>query len=146
MRDRSLLLAVVILSLFPILPALVTGQIFEFRDHTDYFVPLRYYTAQELRAGNLPLWNPYSASGERWLANPQTAVFYPPAIVFLLLPFVTAYTIFLGLHLSILGMGGFLLFRRWSSGPAAMLGGTALALCGPTLSFLDVSNNLATFA
>src|SRR4051812_1377550 len=68
------------------------------RDHFDYFQPLRWYTATELRQGRLPLWNPYNASGEPWLANPQTGVFYPPTWLFLALPFATAYTLFLALH------------------------------------------------
>ncbi|MGZ7030901.1 MAG: hypothetical protein ACXVIJ_02925, partial [Thermoanaerobaculia bacterium] len=58
-------------------------EVLTFRDHTDYFVPLRFFTAAHLRVLRLPLWNPYNASGEPWMANPQTAVFYPPAWIFL---------------------------------------------------------------
>ena len=66
------LLALLALLLFA--RPLVRGEVFTFRDHSDYFQPLRYFTAFELRHGRLPLWNPYNASGESWLANPQTGV------------------------------------------------------------------------
>ncbi len=117
-----------------------------FRDHTDYFQPLRWFTADELRHGRLPLWNAYNASGEPWLANPQTAVFYPPAWLFLVLPFATAYTLFLALHVMLAGWGGFLLFSRFASTGAALAAALALMFCGPTMSLVDINNNLATFA
>src|ERR671932_778745 len=67
------ILALVALLLFA--KPLLQREVPTFRDHFDYFQPLRWFTADELRHGRLPLWNAYSASGERWLANPQTGVF-----------------------------------------------------------------------
>src|SRR5690348_4184114 len=125
---------------------LLTNQLPSFRDHFDYFQPLRWFTADELRHGRLPLWNSYSASVEPWLANPQTAVFYPPAWIFLALPFTAAYNLFLAWHLMLLGCGALLLFRRFASSGAALAAALALMFCGPTMSLLDVNNNLATFA
>ena len=125
---------------------LIKYEVPTFRDHSDYFQPLRWFTASELRHGRLPLWNVYSASGERWLANPQTCVFYPPAWVFLFLPFPTAYTLFLALHVMLLGCGAFLLFRRFASEMAALAAALALMFCGPAMSLVDINNNLATFA
>jgi hypothetical protein len=122
------------------------GEVFQLRDHSDYFQPLRYFTAEQLKSGSLPLWNPYNASGEPWLANPQTGVFYPPAWLFLILPFSTAYMLFLALHLVLLGWGALLLFGRNASPPAALAGAVTVMLCGPALSLLDVQNNFATFA
>jgi uncharacterized membrane protein YfhO len=137
-------LAALALTLF--LAPLVKQEVFVMRDHFDYFQPLRWFTAQELRAGNLPLWNPWSASGEPWLANPQTGVFYPPAWLFLVLPFATAYMLYLAFHLVLLGWSAYLLFARNASQGAAILGAAALMFSGPVLSLLDVSNNLATLA
>ncbi|MCU1348435.1 MAG: hypothetical protein JWO56_1465 [Acidobacteria bacterium] len=156
-RQRDLVafgvVTLVALSIFAV--PLIQGEVFTFRDHTDYFQPLRWFTAQHLRAGALPLWNPYSASGEPWLANPQTGVFYPPTWLFLLLPFASAYVGWLLVHLLILGMGAYRLFalrERQATEPsaafpgAALFGAVALMLSGPVLSLLDVQNNLATFA
>ena len=125
---------------------LFRGEVLTFRDHADYFQPLRFFTADELRHFRLPLWNPYNASGEPWLANPQTGVFYPPAWIFLLLPFATAYVLYLVFHVALLGCGAFLLFSRIGSPRGALVGAIILMLCGPTLSMIDISNNLTTFA
>jgi hypothetical protein len=138
------LLALVVAILFA--RPLLTQEVFTFRDHGDYFQPLRYYTAIQISYLRLPYWNPYSASGEPWLANPQTGVFYPPTWLFTFMPFPTAYMLYLALHLTILGWGGYLLFTRFASNEAAMAGATALMLSGPVLSLLDVQNNFATFA
>ncbi|HET8797558.1 MAG TPA: glycosyltransferase 87 family protein, partial [Thermoanaerobaculia bacterium] len=137
-------LALVAAMLF--LAPLAKREVFQFRDHLDYFQPLRWFTAMELREGRLPLWNPYSASGEPWMANPQTGVFYPPAWIFLVLPFATAYMLFLLFHLVVLAWGSYLLLARWNAPGAAMVGAAAILLSGPVLSLLDVSNNLATLA
>jgi hypothetical protein len=137
-------LALLALSLF--LPALLQREVFTLRDHFDYFQPLRHFTASELSNGRIPFWNPYNASGEPWFANPQTGVFYPPTWLFVLLPFETAYVLFLLLHVVLLGWGAYLLFARTASSGAAMVGATALMLGGPVLSLLDVQNNLCTLA
>lgn len=145
-RHRFALALLALLAVIVFLPALLKREVFTLRDHFDYFQPLRAFTAEELKAGRLPLWNPYSASGEPWLANPQTGVFYPPTWLFLVLPFETAYVLFLLLHLTILGWGAYLLFGRRAPPGAAMVGAAALMFSGPVLSLLDVTNNFATFA
>ena len=144
-RRTSLL--IVAAALIPFLPMLVSGHVPSLRDHVDYFVPLRHFTAEHLQRFELPLWNPFSGSGERWLANPQTGVFYPPVWLFVFLPFPAAYVLFLALHLAIAGVGAQRLVRRsGGSDEAALLAGVGIVVAGPILSLLDVSNNLATFA
>jgi hypothetical protein len=145
-RHRFAFAFLALLAVTIFLPALLKREVFTLRDHFDYFQPLRAFTAEELKAGHLPLWNPYSASGEPWLANPQTGVFYPPAWLFLVLPFATAYMLYLLLHVVLLGWGAYLLFARRAPPGAAMVGAAALMFSGPVLSLLDVSNNFATFA
>jgi hypothetical protein len=146
MRHRFAFVLLALLATAIFLPALVTGEVFVLRDHFDYFQPLRAFTADVLQTGHIPFWNPYSASGEPWFANPQTGVFYPPTWLFLVLPFPAAYTLFLFLHVVLLGWGAYLLFARSSSAGAAMAGAAALMFSGPVLSLLDVQNNLATLA
>src|SRR5215212_9500707 len=118
---RSSLVLLALLPTILILPHLVRSEVFTLRDHFDYFQPLRWFTATELQAGHLPLWNPYNASGEPWLANPQTGVFYPPAWLFVVLPFATAYVLFLLFHLILLGWGAYRLFARDASPGAALI-------------------------
>ena len=146
MSRRAAFAFIALIALAMFARPLVRNEVLTFRDHGDYFQPLRYFTAVEVRNFRLPLWNPYNASGEPWLANPQTAVFYPPFWIYLLVPFAQAYVIFLLLHIALLGCGAFLLFSRFASERAAFVGAVALMLCGPTLSMLDIQNNLTTFA
>jgi hypothetical protein len=143
-RFALAMLALLLAVLFT--PPLVQRQVFNFRDHADYFQPLRYYTSIHLRSFLLPYWNPYSASGEPWLANPQTGVFYPPTWLFVALPFDTAYMLYLALHLLLLGWGAYFLLLQFASEGAALAGATIVTFCGPTMSLVDVSNNLASFA
>ena len=125
---------------------LVQSEVFVLRDHFDYVQPLRWFTTVELRAGRLPLWNPYNASGEPWLANPQTGVFYPPAWIFLVLPFATAYMLYLFFHLVLLGCSSYLLFARRLSAGAALVGATAVMFSGPVLSLFDLPGAFGTLA
>ena len=65
-------------------PAVLSRLAPSFRDQGDFFYPLKLYTADRLRAGESPLWNPLSGTGEPWLANGQSGVFYPPSLLFLI--------------------------------------------------------------
>jgi len=147
MKHRWAFAAIAICVLAIFAPALIRREVFSIRDHRDYFQPLHWFTANELQHHRLPLWNAYNASGEPWLANPQTGVFYPPAWIFLVLPFATAYVLYLALHVLLLGCGAYLLFALLTKpGGGALTAALALTFCGPVISLLDVSNNLATFA
>jgi len=147
MKQRWAFAAIAICVLAVFAPALIRNEVFSLRDHSDYFQPLHWFTANELQYGRLPLWNAYNASGEPWLANPQTGVFYPPAWLFVVLPFARAYVIYLALHVMLLGSGAYLLFARLTRpGGGALVAALALTFCGPVMSLLDVSNNLTTFA
>jgi len=46
-------------------------------DFVDQFYAFARYRAQELWAGRLPLWNPYTYAGHPFIADVQSAVFYP---------------------------------------------------------------------
>lgn len=146
MRRFAAPLLLLLVALAPVAPLLVRGEVPLFRDHAGYFIPLRAHTAAVLRGGELPLWNPWNGSGEAWLANPQTNVFYPPAWIFLVLPFETAYVLFLVLHFWIAGWSAARLYARWAGPAAAFIAGAALMLSGPLVSLADVGNNLATLA
>jgi hypothetical protein len=146
MRRRTAFVVIALVALVITIKPLVRGEVFTFRDHFGYFQPMRWHTALELRHLTLPLWNPYNASGEPWLANPQTGVFYPPTWLFAVLPFATAYMLFLLLHIGLLGGGAFLLFARRVRVEAALAGAVGLMVAGPALSLLDVTNNYTTLA
>jgi hypothetical protein len=49
-------------------------------DFSGQFVAFAHYQAERLGAGEVPLWNPYNLGGHPFLADTQSAVFYPPRL------------------------------------------------------------------
>lgn len=50
-------------------------------DFSGQFVAFGAYQAERLWAGEVPLWNPYNNGGLPFLADTQSAVFYPPRLI-----------------------------------------------------------------
>ena len=129
------------LILLPLAGLLAAGRVAVDRDLATYFLPIRAYTAERLLDGEVPLWNPLNGLGEPWLANPQVGVFYPPHLLFLLLPLALAFNLVIAFHL-LLGAAGMLRLLR-SQGlafEAAWLGAAVWALGGASLSTLSAAN------
>jgi len=55
-------------------------------DAIQQFYPWRKYAGESLRAGVIPLWNPYELCGNPFVGNDQSAVFYPETWLHALLP------------------------------------------------------------
>jgi hypothetical protein len=109
-------------------PAWMGRQAPSFRDQGDFFYPLKLYTMDRLRRGEIPLWNPLSGAGEPWLANLQSGVFYPPSFLFLLAPGLAA-ALYLLLHFAIGAWGTRRFLREEAVSEAAALFGAAV-FCG----------------
>jgi hypothetical protein len=58
-------------------PVLLGVRTFPDGDFTHHFLPFSIFQQQEMLAGRLPVWNPYTYSGHPFLADVQAAVFYP---------------------------------------------------------------------
>lgn len=65
----------------------------------------------EIKKGNMPLWNPYNFSGTPHLANIQAFIFYPLNFAFLLLPLLYAWSLLIFMQF-FLGMIFFYLFLK----------------------------------
>jgi hypothetical protein len=80
-------------------------------DVFTYFTPFKAYAAEALRAGRLPLWNPYLFMGVPFLANIQTAVLYPLnlPLIWLSAPKMVAYSIVI--HIFLGGLFAYLYAR-----------------------------------
>lgn len=50
-------------------------------DFSGQFVAFFSYQVERLGAGEVPLWNPYNYAGHPFLADTQSAVFYPPRLL-----------------------------------------------------------------
>ncbi|MCB0187515.1 MAG: YfhO family protein, partial [Caldilineaceae bacterium] len=108
---------------------LFTNRVLASGDILLYFYPYRDYAAAALRAGQIPLWNPYIFTGAPFLANPQAAVLYPLHWPLSWLPVTKQIYWSAALHSWILGYGGYLLVRRSGGGQWPGLV-TALILAG----------------
>ena len=91
--------------------AWLPGQTLFARDLTYVFHPMNVWTAENLQAGRMPLWNPYVSGGVPWLGQPQTGVFYPGGLFFWLFSFVGGLKLFHGLHFLLSALGGYLWAR-----------------------------------
>lgn len=105
----------------------LTNRVLVGLDVYSYFYPYRDYVSEALRAGRLPLWNPYLFMGAPLLANSQAAVLYPLnwPLLWLSPPKQVAWSIVL--HVWLAGAGLYLFARqavrlgRWASLAAAMI-------------------------
>ncbi len=69
------------------------------------FVPWRGYAFDQLRAGYLPLWNPFNGAGAPLFANYQSSLLYPFTWIGYLLPLAQTMSLVAVLHLFIGGWG-----------------------------------------
>lgn len=77
---RGLTLAVLVFVALGVLfyaPVLSGLRTFPDGDFTHHFLPFSLFQQQEMLAGRLPIWNPYTYGGHPFLADVQAAVFYP---------------------------------------------------------------------
>jgi hypothetical protein len=90
-------------------------------DQVYQFAPWRRFTRELLKAGELPLWNPYSLAGTPLVATQQSAVFYPINLLLLAVPFERTFVWSAILRLWTAGMLTFLLARRLRLAPLPSL-------------------------
>lgn len=107
-------------------------------DVFSQFVPWRQIIAQSYRLGTLPLWNPYSFSGNAFLATYQTAVLFPANILLIVLPLLHGWN--LHIILSVFCAG---LFMAWylkskiTSLPAILVGSVIYATSGLMTTWVE---------
>src|SRR5215469_11703954 len=90
--DRSAALGLFVAAVVFYYPLVFLGRALVDYDALVYFYPQRVYLARSLLSGQIPLWDPNLFLGAPFLANPQTAVLYPPSWLFLLGPVQSIYT------------------------------------------------------
>jgi hypothetical protein len=128
-------------------PALTQRRAPSFRDQGDFFFPLKLYTADRIRAGEIPLWNPLSGAGEPWLANGQSGVFYAPNLLFLIPSPALAAALYLLLHSAIAVWGARRFLKEENvSDAGALFGAAAFAAGGYAASLSTYWNHFGAFA
>ncbi len=115
-------------------------------DGIAQYYPWRQFAAESLRAGHVPLWNPYQFCGTPFVANGQSAVFYPLSLLFWILPTALAFAWSAWLHLLLAGWFAYLFLRRAAGlGRLGALGG-AMVWQGNsfTIAWLHLPTTLCT--
>jgi len=109
--------------------------------------PRRVLANQLVQQGAWPLWNPAVLTGTPLLADGQLAFFYPPSLVFLVLPLESAYGWYAFIQVLLAGVGTFLFTRRigLGAGPAT-LAGAAYMLSGYLLQWLPFPHHTGATA
>jgi hypothetical protein len=72
-------------------------------DLTEQFFYWRDFGFSQLKHGNLALWNPHIFSGTPFLGGFQSALLYPPNILYVMLPLSKAINISIALHVLLIG-------------------------------------------
>lgn len=116
-------------------PVLSANYIFIERDLSLFFIPPKYLWVTLVKSFQLPLWNPYNYSGIPLLATLQPGVFYPPHILYLILPFNIVWNWLIILHFVFAGFTTYLFLRHLkASSIASFVGGVVFMLSGYLLS------------
>lgn len=116
-------------------------------DAGTYFYPLKDLLGRTVRAGEWPWWNPWIRNGLPFFANPQVGLFYPPSVLFYLLPTAPALNLTVIVHSVLLATGFFAWLRSSGRSTAASaLGALTIAWGGFALSMTVYLNNLQALA
>jgi hypothetical protein len=129
-------------------PLVFLGRVLGDYDALVYFMPQRAYLAQSLLSGHIPLWDPDLFLGAPFLANPQTAVLYPPSWLFLVGSVQGIYTLQLVVHGFLAATFTYYLVRYafGVSSLAAVVGGLAYAFGGFAVGQVGHLNQISAAA
>jgi hypothetical protein len=124
---------------------LFTDSIFIYRDFARYFYPVREFAANSIKSSILPLWNPYLYCGMPFLANLQSAIFYPLSIFPYILPFDFGIKLFVVIHFCLAGIFMYLLMCEWELNPAScLISAIVYTFGGYLLSTVDLLTTLTS--
>ena len=103
-------------------------------DGETQWLPWRVYAAESVRSGTLPLWNPHILCGTPFLGNFQSALFYPPNLIYLVAPVGMAARLSILFHLWLSLLFAYLLARAFGCGwPGCAVAAMTFAFCAPQL-------------
>ncbi len=110
--QRGMPYLILLVALAALLHRLLLGEVIFWGLPLLQFYPWRSAAFTALREGRLPLWNPLLGNGAPLLANYQSAVFYPPNWLYLIIPTEYAMGLVGALHLLWAALGMMAYLRR----------------------------------
>lgn len=137
-------LPTMILLLFVVWPLVTGADTLFFRDVFNTHLEMKWWQAEAMRDGYMPLVDPHRSGGQAHLGNPNTVALYPDNVLFLVAPLFWALNAHFWLHLLLAPFGAFWLARRLGlARPAAWSAGVFYASSGYFLSTLNLYNLVA---
>jgi hypothetical protein len=141
-KDRFALVCLAAMTIWFCHDLIFSDKIPFFRDLASYFYPIRFRVATAFGVGQLPLWDTHMAGGFPLLAEFQSAVFYPPTVLFYFLPFFSALRTSYVLHFAIAACGSYVLLRSWKYPRyICIIGGMLFSFGGTTVSLTNLLNH-----
>ena len=108
--------------------------------------PWKVFVVDQLKKGQIPYWSPYNFAGNPIMANFQSAVFYPGNLIFLLLPLINAWTIFILLGPFLAGLFTYLFLRELGLGKiSGIFGGVVFAFSSYMVVWVEYGNITHTY-
>lgn len=106
-------------------------------DGISQFYPWRKFASETIRSGRLPLWNPFQFGGTPFVANSQSAVFYPGTLLFILISNTARAFVWNALlHTTLCGWFTYLFLRKFKAPPRAVTENSAYASGGEGCSVI----------
>lgn len=131
LRVAAMALCFVTLPALVLLPVWRLGGLGANEDDILYYYPSRFFFHESIRAGVIPQINPLTGLGRPFLADPQSAAWYPSTWLFAVLEPAWAYPASLWLHYSLAAYFMYRLLRSMGLGRgASTFGGAAFAFSG----------------
>jgi GNAT superfamily N-acetyltransferase len=125
----------------------LTGRVPWFSDIVNVFHPIRALSHAAALGGGHALWNPHSACGLPFLADPNSGFAYPPNWLLDRMDPVNAVAVDIVLHLFLAGALTSAAARVRGAGRlASTLAGTTLAMCGVVFMQIQSPGNLRSIA
>jgi len=136
-----------LLAIAPFLGVLLGRSEFFFDDHFRFSMPIAGLFAESMRAGHLPLWNPWIQTGTPLISERGSMIAHPGLFLALLMPASHAVGTLMVLLLGVLAAGATALLQALSVRTVLAIGvGGAIGLSGPALSYTSSAPFLATLA
>ncbi|MGH9464785.1 MAG: hypothetical protein ACRD0X_04015, partial [Thermoanaerobaculia bacterium] len=149
-RRRSLLLyalPALVLLLVTVWPLVAGGRTLYLRDVLNTHFGMKWYQAEAMKAGHLPLVDPTRAGGQAHLGNPNTVPLYPDNVLYFLTDAFWALNAHFWLHLLLAPVAAYWMARAWGlRREAAWVTAVCYAGSGYFLSTLNLYNLVAPAA
>ena len=110
-------------------------------DVLELLYPSKYFSIEQFKNGEIPLWNPYNFSGTPHLASLQSGTFYPLNIIFFLFPFIFAWGFYIFLQPVLAGFFTYLLLREFKlTKNSSIFGGLVFAFSSYFIVWMEYGN------